>query len=49
MSTFAVMQIASYFAMDGAEVTDDPCLEDASCAWIPQLPDDGQGDTGGGQ
>ncbi|MFZ5478281.1 MAG: hypothetical protein ACOZNI_16055 [Myxococcota bacterium] len=46
MSTFAVMQIGSYFAMDGAEVKDDACLEDASCAWIPPLPGDVPDDTG---
>ena len=44
ISTFMVMQIASYFADEGQSVSDDPCLEDASCDWIPQMDD---GDTGG--
>ena len=37
INTFAIMQISSYFAMGGLELSDDPCLEDASCAWIPQV------------
>ncbi len=49
IATFATMQIASYFASDGTEISDDLCLEDASCAWIPALPTDESGDTGGGQ
>jgi hypothetical protein len=32
------MQAASYFASDGQTLSDDPCQEDASCAWIPALP-----------
>ncbi len=43
-ATFATMQIASYFASGGTELSDQLCLEDASCEWIPQLP----GDTAGG-
>ena len=38
ISTFATMQIASYFLSGGQEISDDLCLEDASCAWIPALP-----------
>ena len=38
INTFAVMQAASYFASDGQTLSDDPCQEDASCAWIPALP-----------
>jgi hypothetical protein len=45
ISTFMAMQMASYFASDGATISDDPCLEDASCAWLPQL-GDSPGDTG---
>ena len=44
--TFATMQMASYFFHDGKELSDDHCLEDASCSWIPQMPDGG--DEGGG-
>ncbi len=46
ISTYMVMQIATYFQNGGQEVVDDPCLEDASCAWIPAI--DGV-DTGGGE
>ena len=38
ISTFMVMQIASYFQSGGQTLSDDVCLEDASCAWIPALP-----------
>jgi hypothetical protein len=44
ISTYMVMQIATYFQNNGQEVVDDLCLEDASCAWLPALPDE---DTGG--
>lgn len=47
ISTFATMQIASYFVSGGTEVVDDLCLEDASCDWIPQLPDDASAAGGG--
>jgi len=37
ISTFAIFQVASYFDSGGTEISDDPCLEDASCSWIPAL------------
>ena len=43
IATFATMQIASYFKSGGTELSDDVCLEDASCDWIPQLPDSDDG------
>ena len=43
MSTFAVMQVASYFQDDGQQVRDDLCLEDASCDWLTPLPGGGGG------
>ena len=43
IATFATMQIASYFVSGGTELSDDVCLEDASCDWIPQLPDSDAG------
>ncbi len=46
IATFATMQMASYFYFDGQVLSDDLCLEDASCEWIPQIP--GAGDDGGG-
>jgi hypothetical protein len=49
IATFATMQIASYFFHNGTELSDDLCLEDASCSWIPPLPEDGGEDSGGGQ
>jgi len=39
INTFAIFQIADYFARDGAEISDDHCLEDASCAsldWVSE-------------
>ncbi|MFN7144973.1 MAG: hypothetical protein ACK4YP_14445, partial [Myxococcota bacterium] len=45
-ATFATMQIASYFYENGTIVRDDLCLEDASCAWIPQIDGGDTGDTG---
>ena len=43
IATFATLQIASYFASGGTELSDDICLEDASCDWIPQIPEDTAG------
>lgn len=37
INTFAIFQIGSYLASGGTSVTDDPCLEDGSCSWIPAL------------
>ena len=37
ISTFSIFQVASYFDSGGTEISDDPCLEDASCSWIPAL------------
>ncbi len=44
IATFATMQIASYFAMGGTELSDDVCLENASCEWVPQIPETDGGD-----
>lgn len=46
IASFATLQIASFFASGGQEISDDPCLEDASCAWIPSIPGGDGGDTG---
>jgi hypothetical protein len=43
LATFATMQMATYFHFKGEVLSDDICLEDASCDWIPQLPDNGGG------
>ena len=37
INTFSIFQIASYLDSGGTEISDDPCLEDASCSWIPAL------------
>jgi hypothetical protein len=37
INTFEILQVASYVAGGGRSISDDPCLEDASCAWIPQF------------
>jgi hypothetical protein len=34
INTFAIHQIAWYFASDGQEFLDDPCFEDASCEFL---------------
>jgi hypothetical protein len=47
MATFATMQIATYFHYDGQTLSDDLCLEDSSCAWIPQFPGDDTDTTTG--
>lgn len=40
INIFMVFQVASYFDAGGLELSDDPCLADASCAWIPPLPEE---------
>ncbi|MCB9743422.1 MAG: hypothetical protein H6740_12540 [Alphaproteobacteria bacterium] len=42
VSTFIVFQVSSWFASGGQVLSDDPCLEDASCPWIPAIPDQEQ-------
>lgn len=37
INTFAVMQLATYLASGGTRLSDDPCLEDLSCDFIPAL------------
>ena len=37
INTYAVMQAATYLDTAGTVISDDPCLEDASCAWIPAV------------
>ena len=44
ISTFTILQIASYFASGGTQISDDPCLADGSCDWIPALPTDNSKD-----
>ena len=46
IATFATMQIATYFASGGTELSDAICLEDASCEGIPPIPDGDSGDGG---
>jgi hypothetical protein len=48
MTTFAVLQIASYFQSEGATLSDELCLEDGSCSWLPQLEAGDSGDSGKG-
>ena len=38
MNTHAIFLAASYFHFRGQKIPDDPCLQDASCDWIPPLP-----------
>lgn len=44
-NTFHLAQTAWWFATEGQELSDDPCLADFSCDYLPALPDAGD-DTG---
>ena len=44
---YAFGTIGTYFSNGGSDIVDDVCMEDLSCSWIPQLPDDGGGGDGG--
>lgn len=37
IATFSIHQLAWYFATDGQELLDDPCFEDVSCDFLPQV------------
>ncbi len=37
INTFAIMQAATFIWTGGTVLSDDPCLADASCTWIPAL------------
>jgi len=37
INTFAILQAATFLDTAGTVISDDPCLEDASCAWIPAV------------
>jgi hypothetical protein len=39
MTTFAIMQIVRFAQTGGQEISDDPCLETADCAFFPVLED----------
>ena len=39
INTFSIFQIASWLDSGGTELSDDPCLADASCSWIPAMPE----------
>ena len=43
IASYGVFQVGSYFLFDGTEISDDLCLEDQSCEWIPPLPEDDDG------
>ena len=36
-NSFAVNTIAYYFYTGGQVISDDPCMSDFSCDWIPEL------------
>jgi pimeloyl-ACP methyl ester carboxylesterase len=36
INTWFIYQVGHYFINDGKQLTDDHCMEDASCEWIPQ-------------
>jgi len=37
ISSFAINQITGYFLTEGKEISDDHCMEDYSCDWLPPL------------
>jgi hypothetical protein len=41
INTYSLVQIISYTDSGGTRINDDLCLADASCAWIPALPEGG--------
>ena len=36
-NSFAINTIAHYFYTNGQEVSEDPCMSDFTCDWIPPL------------
>lgn len=42
MHTFMGLQLATYSWSNGQTLTDDHCLEDASCDWLRPLPEEGR-------
>lgn len=36
-NSFALNMILYYFVTDGQEISDDPCMSDFSCDWLPEL------------
>jgi len=42
MHTFMDLQLATYSMSSGQILSDDPCLEDASCDWLRPLPEEGR-------
>ena len=39
-STFAVFQLGAYLTSAGQEISDDLCLQDASCDWLAPMPEE---------
>ena len=42
MHTFMGLQLATFSMTNGQTLTDDPCLQDASCDWLRPLPEEGR-------
>lgn len=42
MHAFMDLQLATCPMSDGQILSDDPCLQDASCTWLRPLPEDGR-------
>jgi hypothetical protein len=40
VNTYSIFQIANYTRTLGQELTDDPCFEDLTCAWMRPLPEE---------
>ncbi|MCB9763719.1 MAG: hypothetical protein H6739_28375 [Alphaproteobacteria bacterium] len=39
INLYAIYQMGGYLSSGATQLVDDPCLEDASCSWIPQVED----------
>ena len=48
-NSFAINMILSYFVSGGQEISDDPCMSDFSCDWIPELDVNTQTEEDGGE
>lgn len=40
VETYQLNMIARYFMSSGTQLWDDPCLEDTTCSWVPQWPEE---------
>ena len=41
INSFSIHQVARYFQTRGQVLTDEPCMADHSCDWLPPMADEG--------